>query len=99
MSESDQDSSLTPCWIAHPVVQTVIAILMLRRGQHRQFKYFFAYVVTQILTFAVVFSNLLVQSLCLFLPFLVHNCRERGFGLQSDSRGVSRRLPSLSHSS
>jgi hypothetical protein len=42
-------------WIAHPVLQSVIAIAMFRRGQHRQFKFFFAYVVTQIFTFAVVF--------------------------------------------
>jgi hypothetical protein len=44
-------------WVAHPVLQTVIAILMLRRGQHRVFKYFFAYVVTQIVTFIVVFPT------------------------------------------
>jgi hypothetical protein len=42
-------------WIAHPVLQTVIAIAMLRRGQTRSFKYFFAYIVTQIMTFAAVF--------------------------------------------
>ncbi len=42
-------------WIAHPVFQAVIAIAMLRSGRHRQFKYFFAYVVAQIVTFAVVF--------------------------------------------
>jgi hypothetical protein len=42
-------------WIAHPVLQTVIAIAMLRRGQHRAFKFFFVYIVTQIMTFAVVF--------------------------------------------
>src|ERR1039458_5231590 len=42
-------------WIAHPVLQTVIAIAMLRRGQTRSFKYFFAYIITQIMTFAVVF--------------------------------------------
>ncbi|MGA2019127.1 MAG: hypothetical protein ABSH02_00955 [Candidatus Sulfotelmatobacter sp.] len=42
-------------WIAHPVLQTVIAIAMFRRGQHRVFKYFFAYIVTQILTFVVLF--------------------------------------------
>jgi hypothetical protein len=40
-------------WFAHPVLEAGIAILMLRRGQHRAFKYFFAYIVTQILTFAV----------------------------------------------
>ena len=44
-------------WIAHPVLQTVIAIAMFRRGQHRAFKYFFAYIVAQILTFAVVFPT------------------------------------------
>ena len=42
-------------WVAHPVLQTAIAIAMFRRGQHRTFKYFFAYIVTQIMTFAVVF--------------------------------------------
>ncbi len=42
-------------WIAHPVLQTAIALIMLRRGQHREFKYFFAYIVTQIAAFAVVF--------------------------------------------
>jgi len=44
-------------WLAHPVLQTVIAISMFRRGQHREFKYFFAYVVTQIVSFAVVFPT------------------------------------------
>src|SRR5271154_6283524 len=44
-------------WIAHPVLETAIAIVMLRRGQHRQFKFFFAYVVAQILTFAVIFPT------------------------------------------
>jgi hypothetical protein len=42
-------------WIAHPILQSAIALLMLRRGQFRQFKFFFAYVVAQILTFAMVF--------------------------------------------
>jgi hypothetical protein len=42
-------------WFAHPVLQTVIAIAMLRRGQHRPFKFFFAYIITQLMTFAVVF--------------------------------------------
>jgi len=42
-------------WVAHPILQTIIAIAMFRRGQHRAFKFFFAYIVTQILTFIVVF--------------------------------------------
>jgi hypothetical protein len=44
-------------WFAHPVLQTVIAIAMFRRRQLREFKYFFAYIVTQIVTFAVVFPT------------------------------------------
>jgi hypothetical protein len=44
-------------WIAQPVFQTVIAIAMFRRGQHRAFKFFFAYIITQIMSFAVVFST------------------------------------------
>jgi hypothetical protein len=35
-------------WIAHPILLTAIAVVMLRRGQHRVYKYFFAYVVTQV---------------------------------------------------
>jgi hypothetical protein len=42
-------------WFAHPALLTVIAIVMFRRGQHRTFKFFFAYVVTQIMSFAAVF--------------------------------------------
>lgn len=42
-------------WVMHPIFQTAIAAVMVRRGQYRQFKYFFAYIVAQILTFAVVF--------------------------------------------
>jgi hypothetical protein len=53
-------------WVAHPVLQTAIAIAMFRRGQHRQFKFFFAYVVTQILTFAVVFPAYRYHSSSVF---------------------------------
>jgi hypothetical protein len=42
-------------WISHPVLLTAIAVVMLRRRQHREFKFFFAYIVSQILTFALVF--------------------------------------------
>ena len=37
-------------WIAHPLLQAGIAIAMLRSNLHRKFMYFFAYVVTQILS-------------------------------------------------
>lgn len=42
-------------WFAHPVLQAGIVTLMLRRGLQRKFRYFFAYIVTQLVTFAVVF--------------------------------------------
>src|SRR5438046_10375488 len=42
-------------WIAHPLLQAGIAIAMLRSNLHRKFMYFFAYVVTQILSFAIIF--------------------------------------------
>jgi hypothetical protein len=53
-------------WVAHPVLQTGIAIAMFRRGQHREFKFFFAYVVTQIVTFAVVFPAYRYHSASVF---------------------------------
>lgn len=40
-------------WIAHPVFQSGIAALMLRRGLHRKFKFFFGYILTQIVMFAI----------------------------------------------
>jgi hypothetical protein len=57
-------------WVAHPVLQTVVAIAMLRRGQHRTFKFFFAYIVTQIMTFAVVFPTYRYNySACFYLSW------------------------------
>lgn len=44
-------------WFAHPALQALIAIIMFRRRQHRLFKYFFAYVILQVLTFAIVFPT------------------------------------------
>jgi hypothetical protein len=44
-------------WILHPVLQTVIAVAMLHRGQHRAYKWFFAYIVAQIPIFAVCFPT------------------------------------------
>jgi hypothetical protein len=42
-------------WIAHPLLQMGIAIIMLRRGMCGKFKFFFGYILTQLATFAVVF--------------------------------------------
>ena len=45
----------TGLWICHPVIQLMIAIVMLRRQLHKTFPVFFTYVVSQILMFAVIF--------------------------------------------
>jgi len=42
-------------WIMHPFLQVGIAGFMLRRRLVRNFKFFFAYILAQLLTFAVVF--------------------------------------------
>ncbi len=44
-------------WIAHPILQAGIAIALYRSGRYRQFKYFFAYIAAQILSFAVEFPT------------------------------------------
>jgi hypothetical protein len=43
-------------WISHPVLQSAIAFMMVRRKQYRYFKFFFAYVLAQIIAFGFVFS-------------------------------------------
>jgi hypothetical protein len=42
-------------WILHPALQATIAGFMLRRKIFRQFKFFFGYIITQIISFFVVF--------------------------------------------
>lgn len=42
-------------WLMHPVLETGIIGLMLQRRLLRNFRFFFAYILTQIVTFAVVF--------------------------------------------
>ena len=42
-------------WIAHPLLLISIAGVMLQQNLQRKFKFFFGYIVTQIVTFAVVF--------------------------------------------
>jgi hypothetical protein len=42
-------------WLAQPILQAAIAVAMFYKGRYQQFKYFFAYIVAQILGFAVVF--------------------------------------------
>jgi hypothetical protein len=42
-------------WIAHPIFEMGIATIMVRRGLYRKFKFFFGYILVQLVTFAVVF--------------------------------------------
>jgi hypothetical protein len=42
-------------WIMHPIFELGIAGFLLRRGLLKKFKFFFAYITTQIATFAVLF--------------------------------------------
>jgi hypothetical protein len=42
-------------WIAHPLLQIAIAGVMLQQNLQRKFRFFFCYIVTQIVTFAIVF--------------------------------------------
>jgi len=49
-------------WILHPVLQTAIAVFMFRRGLIRTFRFFFGYILTQLLTFAVVFPAFIWHS-------------------------------------
>jgi hypothetical protein len=49
-------------WIMHPLLEVGIAFFMLRRGLSRQFRFFFAYVITQLATFAVLFPAFFWRS-------------------------------------
>src|SRR5215472_8665857 len=49
-------------WMVHPMLQIGIAALMLRRGLVRPFKFFFAYILTQLLTFCIVFPAFVWRS-------------------------------------
>ena len=53
-------------WFAHPLLLTGIAAIMLKRNLRRKFKYFFGYVLTQIVTFAIVYSAYKHSSSVLF---------------------------------
>jgi hypothetical protein len=45
-------------WIAQPLLEATIAALMVRRGMLRQFRFFFGYILTQLVTFSIIFSTL-----------------------------------------
>jgi hypothetical protein len=43
-------------WLAHPILELGILSLMLRRGMHRKFKFFFGYVLAQLISFVVLYT-------------------------------------------
>ncbi len=49
-------------WIAHPVLELSLAAIMIVRKLHRMFPVFFAYILSQILSFAILFPIYLYQS-------------------------------------
>ena len=49
-------------WILHPLFQIGITAVMLRRGLVSQFKFFFAYILTQLLTFGIIFPAYVWRS-------------------------------------
>jgi len=60
-------------WVMHPILQVGIVAFMIRRGLVRPFKFFFAYILTQILTFAVVFPAFFWRSYDAFF-YLLWGC-------------------------
>ncbi|HLV86140.1 MAG TPA: hypothetical protein VKV39_04130 [Candidatus Sulfotelmatobacter sp.] len=42
-------------WFAHPVLEVCIAALMVKRDLHRKFRYFFYYILTQIVEWTVIY--------------------------------------------
>jgi len=69
-------------WILHPVLEVGIGAFMIRRGLLRQFKFFFGYLVTQLVTFAIVFPAYIHSSTSqfTFYSYLVANALSVTFG-------------------
>src|SRR5215470_2539222 len=49
-------------WAMHPILEMGIAGFLVRRGLLRNFKFFFGYILTQLLTFAVLFAAFVWRS-------------------------------------
>ena len=43
-------------WMAHPLLQLGIVALMIQRGLHRRFRFFFAYLLTQVIFVTVIYT-------------------------------------------
>lgn len=69
-------------WILHPVLQAGIGAFMIRRGLLRQFKFFFGYILTQLVTFAVLFPAYIHNSASpfTFYSYWVCNALSVAFG-------------------
>lgn len=50
-------SAYYPLWVAHPVMQLGLAALMWRRKLLRTYPFFFAYIVSEVMLFVVLFMN------------------------------------------
>jgi hypothetical protein len=68
-------------WVMHPFLEVGIAALMMQRGLLRNFKFFFAYILTQLVTFAVVFPAYVWRGYdALFLLYWCCNAISVTFG-------------------
>ncbi len=67
-------------WIAHPVLELGIGIFILRHGLLRQFKFFFAYILSQLATFIILFSAYGRSYEAAFYLFWVCNAISVTFG-------------------
>jgi len=67
-------------WIAHPVLQTGIAALMLQRGLHRKFKFFFGYILIQLITFAALFPAMWHNYSAAFYVYWICDALSVAFG-------------------
>jgi hypothetical protein len=67
-------------WFAHPALQVGIATIMVRRGLQRKFKFFFGYILVQLLTFAIVFPAVWRSSSAIYYLYWGCEVLSVGFG-------------------
>jgi hypothetical protein len=67
-------------WFAHPVLEMGIAAIMFQRGLHRKFKFFFGYILVQLVTFGVVFSAYRHSYSALFYVYWACDALSVAFG-------------------
>jgi hypothetical protein len=67
-------------WIAHPILQIGIVAFMVRHGLHRKFKFFFGYILIQLVTFAAVFATHWHNYFALFYAYWICDALSVAFG-------------------